>query len=89
MQAAIKDECPAFFLLSYLLVAEAKLFVAPHEALELGAVAINSLQQLEPRLMSLMMESWPIEQAVNRFVENQRRIQQWQEFAPNLFSLDF
>lgn len=66
-QEDIVKECPPLLALSYLIVAETKIFLEPAEAKEMVQIGAGVLARVESRTQSMIMESWPIHQALQRF----------------------
>lgn len=88
-QETITKECPALVILSYVLVAETKLYLEPESAAGYAATAASVFQQLDTRLQAMLLESWPIQQASDRYMAMERAVRQSQAVAPQGFSVDF
>eukprot|EP00931_Biecheleriopsis_adriatica_P087502 TRINITY_DN61965_c0_g1_i1.p1 TRINITY_DN61965_c0_g1~~TRINITY_DN61965_c0_g1_i1.p1 ORF type:complete len:479 (+),score=94.10 TRINITY_DN61965_c0_g1_i1:23-1438(+) len=68
-QEAVLKECPAMVALSYLLVAESKLYVDPGQSSELFETAASIIGRIEKRAADLIRQSWPIDAAAAKIRE--------------------
>jgi len=64
-QDTVAEECPALVALSYYLVAETKMYVDPSHALEYAEIGSGLLGKLDPRLLAMLTESWPLQLALD------------------------
>lgn len=65
-QQTVARECPALVVLSYLLVAETKLFLEPASARSYAEIGLGLLLGSSDRFRSMLFESWPIQAAADR-----------------------
>mmetsp|Transcript_25926 Transcript_25926/g.83619 ORF Transcript_25926/g.83619 Transcript_25926/m.83619 type:complete len:463 (+) Transcript_25926:110-1498(+) len=88
-QEDVSKECAAMVILAYFLVAETKLYLEPAQAMEYVETGVSVLRRIESRTQTMIVESWPVDEALQRFKAEQLSLQTFQATLRDGFMVDF